>query len=293
MRIKKKLSNIRIALFQPFFRRMCGWEDIQEQIDTVHYFLNSTVDIKSLPKANGVLRHLQLVDTEVLRIVTQILQKHGIDCWLDYGTLLGAVRHGGFIPWDDDLDVAVKRCDYKNAYELLKNELPKYGIEVGDCSLGRAWICIGDAGVICDIFPVDCVDSNSVETFESLSKKVFEYRKYYNNHQKDSEEKLILKREEIIGFPNYEKPVWYHNAEFNADGSVYANDTIFPLKTIIFEGYNFLPPKIVMNIYSRNTEKNIWIFPKREYCIIWVITISKYFTILLNLELIWMLYSIN
>lgn len=261
-RIKKKLDNIRSGLFQPFFRKMAGWNEIEEQIDTLHYFLNNTVDITTLPKASGLLRKVQLVDTEVLRIVLQILKKNGIDCWLDYGTLLGAVRHKGFIPWDDDLDVAIKRCDYDKALIVLKNELDPYKIEIGSVTLGRIWIHIWKAGVMLDIFPMDCVAANSVSNYNELKAKVFEYRRYYNNHRNQTDLKLAEKREEIIGSPDYDKPLWYHNAEFNADGSIYDNTTIFPLVEMEFENYKFLVPNSCDEYLKQKYGSNYMDFPK-------------------------------
>lgn len=61
---------------------------------------------------------------DILLEVDKICQKHSITYWLDFGTLLGAVRHGGFIPWDDDLDICVLRKDRKRLINLLKSELP-------------------------------------------------------------------------------------------------------------------------------------------------------------------------
>jgi len=72
-----------------------------------------------------VLRKAQLRMLAILIEVDKICRKHNISYWLDYGTLLGAVRHQGFIPWDDDLDICVLRKDYKRLRKVLIAELPK------------------------------------------------------------------------------------------------------------------------------------------------------------------------
>lgn len=60
---------------------------------------------------------------EILAEFDRICAKHGLSYWLDYGTLLGAVRHQGFIPWDDDLDVCMPRPDYDRASAIMQEEL--------------------------------------------------------------------------------------------------------------------------------------------------------------------------
>lgn len=59
------------------------------------------------------LRQCQLVQLRLLKILDRICSEKGWRYWLDGGTLLGAVRHQGFIPWDDDVDVAMPREDYE------------------------------------------------------------------------------------------------------------------------------------------------------------------------------------
>ena len=70
------------------------------------------------------LRKAQLRMLEILVEVDKICRKHSIPYWIDYGTLLGAVRHGGFIPWDDDLDIGMMNEDYKRFLSIAPQELP-------------------------------------------------------------------------------------------------------------------------------------------------------------------------
>lgn len=67
---------------------------------------------------------------EMLVEVDRICRKYKLSYFLDSGTALGAIRHGGFIPWDDDMDVGMLRSDYEKFLELAKTELnPKYVIQ--------------------------------------------------------------------------------------------------------------------------------------------------------------------
>lgn len=71
------------------------------------------------------LRAVQLRELEILKAVRDVCEHNGIDYWLDGGTILGAVRHGGFIPWDDDIDIAMRRTDVPRFVEAARRELPK------------------------------------------------------------------------------------------------------------------------------------------------------------------------
>ena len=62
---------------------------------------------------------------DVLSEIDRICTKHKITYFADWGTILGAVRHGGFIPWDDDLDICMKRDDYVRFRKVVDNELPE------------------------------------------------------------------------------------------------------------------------------------------------------------------------
>ena len=68
------------------------------------------------------LREIQLYKLDILNDIVSICDKYDIKYILHYGTLLGAIRHNGFIPWDDDIDIAVSWNDHKKLIEALKKE---------------------------------------------------------------------------------------------------------------------------------------------------------------------------
>ncbi len=66
------------------------------------------------------------IQMTVLDKTLEIAKKHNIKIWMDYGSLLGCIRHQGYIPWDDDIDICVMRSDYMKLIYILKKELPDY-----------------------------------------------------------------------------------------------------------------------------------------------------------------------
>jgi lipopolysaccharide cholinephosphotransferase len=70
------------------------------------------------------LRALQLAELGILNEFVRLCEAHGLRYYLAYGTLLGAVRHRGFIPWDDDIDVTMPRDDYKRLAQIYASVPP-------------------------------------------------------------------------------------------------------------------------------------------------------------------------
>ena len=68
------------------------------------------------------LREEQLIELDILKAFAAFCDEHGLRYYLDSGTLIGAVRHQGFIPWDDDIDVCFMRKDYDRFVELMAKQ---------------------------------------------------------------------------------------------------------------------------------------------------------------------------
>ncbi|MBQ3074006.1 MAG: LicD family protein [Ruminococcus sp.] len=77
-----------------------------------------------LKLSNDELRELQLCELEALKFFDEFCRRHDLTYYLCGGCLIGAVRHKGFIPWDDDTDVLMPRPDYEKFLELYKKENP-------------------------------------------------------------------------------------------------------------------------------------------------------------------------
>ena len=72
------------------------------------------------------LEEIKQVELDILEYLHEICEKHDIKYFIDFGTLLGAVRHKGFIPWDDDTDISLARDEFEKLYKVLKDENHPY-----------------------------------------------------------------------------------------------------------------------------------------------------------------------
>lgn len=88
----------------------------------------------------STLKRLQNTQLEILKDFMSICKKHNITYFMVFGSLLGAIRHNGFIPWDDDIDVGMLREDYEKFIEISKAEMnDKY--EVLNTKTDKRYAC--------------------------------------------------------------------------------------------------------------------------------------------------------
>lgn len=131
-------------------------------------------------KSKPDLKKLQDVELAMLKEVVRICEKYNLIYYLSAGTFLGAVRHKGFIPWDDDADIRMPRPDYEKLLEVLQGELKSPYIVKHffvDQSVHRYYLRINDPRVKLtrnhsitgeisnawlDIFPLDGMPKNNI-----------------------------------------------------------------------------------------------------------------------------------
>ena len=73
----------------------------------------------------AMIKKAWAAELTVMYEVDRICRKHNIRYFSDWGTMLGAVRHGGFVPWDDDFDIMMRRKDYEHFLRVAEEELPE------------------------------------------------------------------------------------------------------------------------------------------------------------------------
>lgn len=97
-------------------------EIAKERQENVFYqYKKDKIDITKVPQAQGLLRDIQLANLALLKELVYVCEKNNFKYILDAGTLLGAVRHSRFIPWDDDIDILMFREDYEKIVSVFKN----------------------------------------------------------------------------------------------------------------------------------------------------------------------------
>ena len=290
-----KYNNNILNFFLKIPKKIFKYNLERHQLESQNQLLKMLV-IDGDIKFNGTLRDIQLLYVELLRFVDNVCKKHEINYWLDGGTLLGAVRHGGFIPWDDDVDLTMLRKDYNKLLEVLPLEISKHDYFKENCGLtllieGQknyfsdfksfydvdnkegylnddnfsflqiAWL---KPYVKIDFFPKDFLETEKISFF----KKNYVSNKYKFNQKVKKGEYLFFKKlnefNDKFGFVLNETPQFADSFDVIplAPVRIFETSKTFPLNKISFEGYEFNCPNDVDYYLSLIYGKNFRDLPK-------------------------------
>jgi lipopolysaccharide cholinephosphotransferase len=212
-----------------------------------------------------VLREAQLIMFDMLVEFDKICRKHNLQYWLDSGTLLGAIRHNGFIPWDDDIDLSMPVEDYREFARIAKDELPEgifFQNKITDPSFPFDYMKLRSErativefheagrdvdyhqGVFVDIFPMFAINETKLNHF--FYEKSFSIIRFFSAKKfdctrirkviKKSIEKLHVGWDKKIG-----TNVIYSGKMPDVAGAFNYN-AIYPLVKMEFEGREFPVP---------------------------------------------------
>lgn len=215
---------------------------------------------------------------EMAVVIRDILEKNQIPYFITYGTLLGAVRHKGFIPWDDDFDFYLFDDSYAKAMAVLNNELPNNLFLENSSSEPKfyhGWAHVKDLYSIteCELFPDDgryahkgiSIDLYRTKLIHEKEEQIFrltEHLDYLNRKHSTSMmsedefktrsmaiikkleiEKVTLSQQKDLGREMYAFFVIYNDRLFL--------DEMFPLKKYAFENTEFYGPQNADALLSR------------------------------------------
>lgn len=247
------------------------------------------------------LRACQLKQLSILKEVDRICRKHKLSYWLDGGTLLGAMRHGGFIPWDDDIDIGMTLEDMQAFMKVAPSELPdtlflqtpesdptskEPIVKIRD--LNSIYIEAGDTfsveyqkGLYVDIFPF--IDYPTVPRpwakklckGISVSYSILHAQHYYSLRSFAEFFYFGMKYALFKGIWAMlclvrPKGTYLSNILINNGyGIMHRKDSVFPLSTITFEGKDFPAPGNV-DAYLKDLYKNYMDIPPKEKQIVHV-----------------------
>ncbi|MDE7107628.1 MAG: LicD family protein, partial [Clostridiales bacterium] len=216
------------------------------------------------------LEERKAVSLEILLQIDSLCKQHSIRYYLAYGGLIGAVRHGGFIPWDDDLDIWMEYEDYKK-FEAVAGELDGYYLLKAFDSKGwgrtfgklcKAGTLIVDdlgsksvkRGVSVDVFPLFKCSKADADKLVDLTKMIDRSFRYQNGYIKSTLKKLVLGLYAFVGKSNkyYCKKFVKFASGLNGDmyyapspylGKDVHESALFDSAQISFEGHELCAPK--------------------------------------------------
>lgn len=241
-----------------------------------YVYAKKNLDITTIPPAEGQVRDIQLANLALLKEMDYVCKQNGLTYWLDFGTLLGAVRHRGFIPWDDDIDLGMPRVDYNKLIQAFSqtSKNPDIFVDYCQCTNKPCQLILKIQHKKCsklfvDIFPYDQFSENlSVNEQLMESKKLknirIQIQKKYNKNLLNEEIKTILEKQRYVVEKQSQSKLLFWGLDYSHHWKNWFtdSDTIYPLKEIEFEK-NMFPCFNYVEKYLQKVYGNYMKYPKK------------------------------
>ncbi len=234
-------------------------------------YKKNNIDITQVPKAQGPLREIQLANLALLKELDFVCKENNLQYILDAGTLLGAIRHKGFIPWDDDIDILMFREDYEkliSAFQTSSRNDDIFANFYRDKDTNSQYFIkiqhkkCPFLGV--DIFPLDTygkhlTHSEQLKQTKEIYKILKDLKKEITPDISNEDVKSLLHKtmnEQILTFENDENSDFVYGIDFahRIKNWFLDKDIVLPLQKIQFEGFEFTtvnkPKEFLENIYG-------------------------------------------
>ena len=220
------------------------------------------------------LRKLQLTELDILKSVVEICEKENIRYYLLGGTFLGAVRHKGFIPWDDDIDIGMPRPDYDRFFDKGSKMLTEKYIYKNYWKGNERTICfsrVEDKSIMIidrsgikeknrfawiDIFPLDGMPNSA------FARKVHQIHLLYRKALMQYSQFSTIVNQDLHNRPLYEKILIFLGKLINTEKVLDADKCLTKLNQVMRQ-YPYESAKYVVNFLGAYKFKEM--FPKAVY----------------------------
>lgn len=296
-KLEKPLSDIRKELnsFYPIemFCPAKRYKRLNKCCKKMTDLLLQNIDITKLkPAPEKKYRNFQVKTAEFCKRMTDFLDENGIEYFISSGTLIGAMRHKGFVPWDDDFDTGVLRKDFEKVKKILKDNFEEIDNSEVSISKNNRLKIIDKAlrkstGKILFFHGIEYIQLYQGKNInDCVSMDIFSHDYYRDDYtweeHREYLKKIRAKRIELDLFP---KIIEYLDNEIKNNSDIVEKsnkiyygidnlggyivtptafmreDTIYPRKKMVFEGYEFYAPNSPEG-YTEVQYKDFMSFPK-------------------------------